>query len=83
MYLINTYLAEKYNSMQTPIASIKTKFNKLPTPRYIRIENSVKDKEAIRPRLELVKSNENVNKKAINNIIKNKGIAPKVLGSTK
>lgn len=81
--MVNIYLAEKYNSMQTPIASIKPKFNKLPTPRYMRIENSVKDKDATRPRLELVKSNEKVNKRAVNNIIKNKGTAPKVLGSTK
>lgn len=77
------YLAEKYNSVQTAIASINPRLSRLPTPKYKRIENKDRDKEAIRPRLELVKSNEKVNKRAANNIIKNKGTAPKVLGSTK
>jgi hypothetical protein len=73
----------KYSSKHTAIATINIRFNILPTPKYIRIENRDKDIEIIRPRRELAKIREKVKRAAIKNVIKNNGTTQNVTGSTK
>ena len=67
----------KYTSVQIAIARIKTKFKIFPTPRYIRIKKRVREMEAIKPRRECAK------RIVVKKVIKNKGITPKMSGSTK
>lgn len=69
--------------MQIAIARIKTKLRMFPTPRYIKIKNRVKEIDAISPRREWAKSKEKVKRIVVKKVIKNKGITPKVSGSTK
>lgn len=64
--------------MQVPIASIRIKFNRFPTPKNNRIENKISDIEATKPRRELAKMSENVKRNEIKSSRKNSGIAPKV-----
>ncbi|HET7099203.1 MAG TPA: hypothetical protein VFI61_03160 [Patescibacteria group bacterium] len=77
------YVRLKYTSTQIAIARIKNILRILPTPKYKRTEKRVRDREVISPRRVLANKSENINKKLANNKTKNKGSAPKVLGSTK
>jgi hypothetical protein len=65
----------------TPI--IRRKLIIFPTPKYLRIKNSVKANAKINPRLLLVNNVEKVNNIAKNERIKNIGIAKVKSGSTK
>ena len=65
------------------IASIRIRFNTLPTPKYLRTININIPEEKRIPLLELAKIKERVKKSEINKDIKNKGTAPVIEGSKK
>jgi len=79
----SSYFKLKYSSIQRVIASMRTKLSKFPTPKNKRTEKSVREMATTRPRLELAKISEAVKRIAVKNVIKKRGITPKVLGSTK
>lgn len=62
---------------------MRIKLSQLPTPRYIRIKKIDKEREERSPLLELAKIKEKVKSSATKIVIKNRGITPKVFGSTK
>jgi hypothetical protein len=69
--------------MVMAMPKIKRKLIILPTPKYLRIVKEVIAKDVIRPLLELAKIVEKVKRRVKKRATKNKGIAPKVSGSTK
>lgn len=83
IYGIAAYLTEKYSSIHTAIATIRIRLRIFPTPRYIRIAKRDEAIEIISPRRELANIKEKVKSNATKKVTKNKGTAPKVLGSTK
>jgi len=73
----------KYSSVQTAIARIKTRLRTFPTPRYIRIIKRVREVEVIKPLRDPAKIREKVKRSEVKKATKNRGITPKVSGSTK
>ena len=61
----------------------KKRFKRLPTPKYFKIRNIVKNKEKISPLLEFEKRVASVKSRAKNTTVKNTGTIAKVSGSTK
>lgn len=69
--------------MVMAMPKIKKKLMIFPTPKYFRMAKKVITKDARRPLLELAKIVERVKRRVKKRATKNKGIAPKVSGSTK
>lgn len=65
------------------IATIKRKFNILPTPKKLSKKKKVKEIDPIKPRLVLANIKENVKRRVVKKRTKNIGITRNVSGSTK
>jgi hypothetical protein len=73
----------KYSSTHIRIATIRIKLRILPTPKNAKIRKKDNAVPAKRPRLVLAKTNEKVNKNAMNDSRKKRGTIPIKSGSTK
>jgi hypothetical protein len=65
------------------IPIINNRFNTLPKPKYLRMIKTVTAREAINPRLELIRMIDKVKNSAKNTARKKSGNAPLSYGSTK